>query len=66
MKWTKKNMTWGGYLKFAAICSAIGIAISAIVTFISWCSAFGLPDWCKKTYAAVVKPFRWVKSKFES
>lgn len=34
--WLNKPMTWGSYLKFGAICSLIGIAISAatmIITF---------------------------------
>ena len=27
--WTKKTMTWGGYMKFSGICTLIGVLITA-------------------------------------
>lgn len=30
MNWTKKPITWGGYLKFSGICAAISVVTTAL------------------------------------
>lgn len=57
MRWTKKPMTWGGYTKFAVICSAIGSILIFVTYIVTW-----QPTWYVKAKQFVTKPFRKTKS----
>ena len=41
--WTKKPITWGGYLKFGGICMAISLAFTAVSYVIIFWSE--ISDW---------------------
>ncbi len=52
-EWMDKPVTWGGYLKLAGICTAIGTAIGAV-----YCVVLMEPAWWKATKSFVKRLFR--------
>lgn len=54
--WISKPITWGSYLKFAGICSAISMAIAAVeIVWIWWDE---ITDWLDRKLSRVKAFFK--------